>query len=108
MFVLHSSSYCDVCLEGFSGSGDAAPHAIPCGHVFCKTCLEAVIPPRCPLCRKQYDPARLKKLHVDRPEGSEDPKETEFLQRIALLFDAPPDQLLTLTEEVDGWLLEKT
>jgi len=36
MFVLHPTSRCDVCLEAFSSEQEMAPHAIPCGHVFCK------------------------------------------------------------------------
>ncbi|TFK18443.1 hypothetical protein FA15DRAFT_627904 [Coprinopsis marcescibilis] len=109
MFVLHPSSRCDVCLDAFSWETDMAPYAIPCGHVFCKTCLTAVVPPKCPLCRKNYDPERLKKLHVDRLDGvdAEDTKEGEYLQRVALSFDAPEEQLQELVQELDDWLRDR-
>ena len=38
MLVLHPSSRCDVCLDPYSWeTPDQTPHAIPCGHIFCKS-----------------------------------------------------------------------
>ncbi|KAJ7107615.1 hypothetical protein C8R43DRAFT_199678 [Mycena crocata] len=98
--VLHSSSCCDVCLDAYSDS-DGSPHAIPCGHIFCRTCLVSVEPTNCPLCRKAFNRERIKKLHVDRPEAD---MEGDFLRRVALAFDAELEDQTRLTEELDAWL----
>lgn len=107
MFVLHPSSRCDVCLEPFDWETDMAPYAIPCGHVFCKTCLESVTPPKCPMCRKNFSLNVMKKLHVDRPEGVEDPRESDLLHRVVMVFDAGEEQRLELMAEIDTWLANK-
>lgn len=37
MLVLHSSSRCDVCLSEYSWeTAGKRPHAIACGHIFCR------------------------------------------------------------------------
>ncbi|KAJ7919165.1 hypothetical protein B0H13DRAFT_263741 [Mycena leptocephala] len=41
------------------------PHSIPCGHIFCRSCLVNVESSNCPLCRTAFDRERIKKLHVD-------------------------------------------
>lgn len=107
MFVLHPSSRCDVCLETFSSEGDMVPFAIPCGHVFCKTCLDTVQPPKCPMCRKNFDPTRMKKLHVDLPEGLDDPREADLLQRVITSFEASADIRQALIAEVDAYLADR-
>ncbi|KAF8882120.1 hypothetical protein BD779DRAFT_945202 [Infundibulicybe gibba] len=104
MLVLHPSSRCDVCLDSYAIDGPQTPHAIPCGHIFCGPCLTAVNPSNCPLCRKVFAPDRIKRLHVDRPEAVEDQQEVDLLQRIALSWEAPEEQLVELTNEVEAWL----
>ncbi|KAJ7655008.1 hypothetical protein DFH06DRAFT_1201333 [Mycena polygramma] len=100
--VLHESSSCDVCLDGYSFlSLDEAPHAIPCGHIFCRACLLSVEPTNCPLCRKAFNRERIKKLHVDRPEA--DP-ERDLLGRLALAFDAAEADQARISEELTAWL----
>ncbi|KIK98626.1 hypothetical protein PAXRUDRAFT_133812 [Paxillus rubicundulus Ve08.2h10] len=65
MLVVGSNSTCDVCLECYT-SGANVPHAIACGHVFCQKCLEHLMQHKCPLCRTQFSPRDVRKLHVDR------------------------------------------
>ena len=68
----------------------------------------AVTPPNCPLCRKAFVPDRLKKLHVDRPSVLEqDSQEVELLQRLALVWESPEDQLDDMMDEVTGWLEDR-
>ncbi|KAJ8689940.1 hypothetical protein PTI98_012793 [Pleurotus ostreatus] len=115
MLVLHPSSRCDVCLDPYSWDDAAqSPHAIPCGHIFCKTCLGAVTPSSCPLCRKAFAPDRIKKLHVDRPEnvdpGQEDEtRETELLRSLSLSWgeNTPQEDIEALTGEVTTFLENK-
>ncbi|KAJ7431842.1 hypothetical protein B0H11DRAFT_1720824 [Mycena galericulata] len=100
--VLHSSSTCDVCLDAYSWeTQDDSPHAIPCGHIFCRACLFSVDPPNCPLCRKAFIRERVKKLHVDRPEP--DPA-AQFLHRVALAFYADDEDKTRLSSELTTWL----
>ncbi|KAJ7139941.1 hypothetical protein C8R44DRAFT_868034 [Mycena epipterygia] len=100
--VLHSSSCCDVCLELYTwATPEDSPHAIPCGHIFCRTCLVSVEPTNCPLCRKAFNRERIKKLHVDRPEID---TESGFLQRVALAFDAQTDEQAQLSVDIEPWL----
>ncbi|KAJ7706376.1 hypothetical protein B0H17DRAFT_1326041 [Mycena rosella] len=103
--VLHSSSCCDVCLESYSWNplvDDALhPHAIPCGHIFCRTCLVTVEPTNCPLCRKAFNRERIKKLHIDRPEI--DP-EADLLHRVAFAYEAEDDTKLQLSTDIEAWL----
>jgi len=70
-------STCDICFEPFAGaflgdSLDRPPHVITCGHIFCRSCLYNVPLDRnqfhtCPMCRKPYSLAQVKRLHVDIP-----------------------------------------
>ncbi|RDX54481.1 hypothetical protein OH76DRAFT_1310451, partial [Lentinus brumalis] len=67
MLVVHPSSQCDVCLDPYTWTLPAkTPHAIQCGHIFCYDCLRSTHPSNCPMCRKAFNPERIKKLHVDR------------------------------------------
>ncbi|KIY72321.1 hypothetical protein CYLTODRAFT_418101 [Cylindrobasidium torrendii FP15055 ss-10] len=61
---LSSASVCDVCYEPFNISANArkAPHSIPCGHVFCKSCLSTLS--QCPSCRRQFEQGQVRRLHV--------------------------------------------
>ncbi|KAF8962148.1 hypothetical protein BDZ97DRAFT_1826582, partial [Flammula alnicola] len=105
MLVLHSSSRCDVCLSEYSWeTSGKRPHAIACGHIFCRDCLYTNNPPLCPLCRKPYQPNKMKKLHVDKPEDIDDHKEIDLLQRLVISWDTPQEQLEEITTEVDLWL----
>ncbi|KAJ7102117.1 hypothetical protein B0H15DRAFT_312598 [Mycena belliarum] len=99
--VVHPSSTCDVCLESYATENDAHPHAIPCGHIFCRVCLVTVEPTNCPLCRKAFNRERIKKLHVDRPELD---MESDLLQRVALNFDALPPTKAQLSIDLGAWL----
>ncbi|KAJ7225705.1 hypothetical protein GGX14DRAFT_640470, partial [Mycena pura] len=104
--VLHESSSCDVCLEGYTWlTPENTPHAIPCGHVFCKSCLESVEPANCPLCRRPYLRDRIKKLHVDRPDADE---ERDWLQRVVLAFDAETEERDHLTTDLEEWFRERS
>lgn len=110
MLILHPSSCCDVCLEVYNwGNTAQLPHAIPCGHVFCKTCLTSVTPPKCPLCRKTFVPTTAKKLHVDRPAPSkQDVGELELLRRLSLSWSTSADsRQVQVLKEVDAWLRDR-
>ncbi|KDR79228.1 hypothetical protein GALMADRAFT_277717 [Galerina marginata CBS 339.88] len=109
MLVLHSSSRCDVCLSEYHWETTGKrPYAIACGHIFCRDCLYTNSPPLCPLCRKPYQPNKMKKLHVDRPENIDDHREIDLLQRLAISWDTPEEQLEELTAEVDLWLRDRS
>ncbi|KAJ7783573.1 hypothetical protein DFH07DRAFT_726884 [Mycena maculata] len=102
--VLDRSSCCDVCLDAYSwASADDSnsPHAIPCGHIFCRACLASVEPTNCPLCRKAFNRDRIKKLHVDLPES--DPA-TDLLHRVALGFYAEQEDKARLSDDLTAWL----
>ena len=49
---------CSVCLDDLK-----SPVITPCGHVFCRPCIERVLdtqkPPTCPLCRNQMQKKQL-------------------------------------------------
>ena len=64
--------------------------------ISCRSCLCATTPPLCPLCRKQYQPAKIKKLHVDRPENVDEAREAELGKQ----------QLELLEQLVEIWDLE--
>jgi len=34
--ILHRGSHCDICLEPYTYGSLRPPHAIPCGHIFCR------------------------------------------------------------------------
>ncbi|KAF9447367.1 hypothetical protein P691DRAFT_125680 [Macrolepiota fuliginosa MF-IS2] len=108
MLVLHPTSRCDVCLEPYaSDSSPQAPHAIPCGHIFCKVCLDTVEPANCPLCRKPFMPDRVKNLHVDRPESADENREPELLEKLVMAWDAEEQELLVLLTQIEEWLNSK-
>jgi len=73
-------------------------------YVLTHRCLFALNPYICPLCRKKFEPNKAKKLHVDRPENVDENRENDLLQRLAVSWEAPEDQLRALTFEVDTWL----
>ncbi|KAH9950758.1 hypothetical protein B0H21DRAFT_721515 [Amylocystis lapponica] len=112
MLIVHPSSTCDVCLDGYNWSTPAnSPHAIACGHVFCLGCLRSLSPSICPLCRKGFQPDRIKKLHIDRytgdgPDVIVDAEESELLQRVALFFgeNTPEEDVNSVMAEAREWL----
>ncbi|KIJ62290.1 hypothetical protein HYDPIDRAFT_114784 [Hydnomerulius pinastri MD-312] len=115
MLVVHPASLCDVCLDPYSISSEPAnsPHAIACGHIFCFTCLRNLSPSACPLCRKAFQPDRVKKLHVAGPPeldgAAEEALEAQahlLLQRVALVSgdDVPEDEIVDVVTDVDQWL----
>ncbi|KLO07556.1 hypothetical protein SCHPADRAFT_836520 [Schizopora paradoxa] len=65
MLVVHPSSTCDVCLEGYTGNAKLTPHAIACGHVFCLDCLHHLRQLKCPLCRSPFEDSSIRRIHVD-------------------------------------------
>ncbi|CAE6437339.1 unnamed protein product [Rhizoctonia solani] len=59
MYVLQE---CSICFEDYDA--DRQPHSIPCGHVFCQSCLESLVStsPQCPNCRVSYASASIRKV----------------------------------------------
>ncbi|KAF8444015.1 hypothetical protein L210DRAFT_595283 [Boletus edulis BED1] len=115
MLVVHPASLCDVCLDPYSISSEPAnsPHVIACGHIFCLTCLRNLSPSACPLCRKTFQPDRLKKLHVAGPpeldgvpEALIEVEATQLLQRVALASgeDVPDVEIIEVVTHVEEWL----
>ncbi|KAK7692033.1 hypothetical protein QCA50_005438 [Cerrena zonata] len=107
--ILHHSSTCDVCQDPFTwDEQEKSPHAIPCGHVFCRGCLLLMYPNNCPLCRKPYLCERIKKLHVDRYETADDGSAPAFklLQRIAMASaeSATIEDMNSAANEAQEWL----
>ncbi|KAH8110192.1 hypothetical protein DFH11DRAFT_1514738 [Phellopilus nigrolimitatus] len=70
MLVVHPTSTCDVCLEGYSGGSENIPYSISCGHVFCLSCLRSLRHHNCPLCRSSFDASDVRRLHVDQTQIS--------------------------------------
>ncbi|KAF7291630.1 RING-type domain-containing protein [Mycena chlorophos] len=118
MLSLGPGSSCDVCLEPFT-ENDKAPCSIPCGHVFCSTCLQSVERPTCPLCRQPFQARHIIKLHVDveslRPPAAphslsahSSPDETarHLQERIIILASsgATEEQTTQLTADCKGFL----
>ncbi|KIK98624.1 hypothetical protein PAXRUDRAFT_823669 [Paxillus rubicundulus Ve08.2h10] len=117
MLVVHPASLCDVCLDPYIISPEPtnSPHAIACGHIFCLTCLRNLSPSACPLCRKSFQPDRVKKLHVAGPPELGDAAEeaiggqaNELLQRVALVSgeDTPDTEIIDVVTDVETWLSE--
>ncbi|KAI0674285.1 hypothetical protein C8Q78DRAFT_955297, partial [Trametes maxima] len=115
MLLVHPSSQCDVCLDPYTwATPSKSPHAIQCGHVFCLDCLRSVHPTNCPLCRKGFNPERIKKLHVDKVNGDGSgparpmADELELYRRIGTHFHehANPEDINTIVEEVNSWFLQ--
>ncbi|KZT70640.1 hypothetical protein DAEQUDRAFT_725181 [Daedalea quercina L-15889] len=113
MLIVHPSSTCDICLDSYNWTTPTnAPHAIACGHVFCLRCLRLLHPSTCPLCRKAFQPDRIKKLHVDRlTAGNDDDdrtqaEESELIQHVALFFgeNTPDEDVNTVLGEAHDWL----
>ncbi|KDQ53910.1 hypothetical protein JAAARDRAFT_136452 [Jaapia argillacea MUCL 33604] len=64
MLIIHPSSTCDVCLEGYN-SVNCVPHAVACGHIFCLRCLQSLTKLSCPLCRVKFEIPEVRRLHLD-------------------------------------------
>ncbi|GAW09064.1 hypothetical protein LENED_011193 [Lentinula edodes] len=103
MLIVHPSSCCDVCLDPYSWQEETTlkePYAIPCGHIFCKECLERTATATCPLCRKRFNRDSIKKLHMDALPGSDD---SLIVQKLIMAWDDEVEVVNTL-EEVERWL----
>jgi len=63
--LLDSIGTCTICYERFEESGIREPRSLPCGHTFCRRCLEGVLrhdkSPVCPSCRA---PLQLRSIDV--------------------------------------------
>lgn len=137
MLIVHPSSTCDVCLDGYSWATPAnTPHAISCGHVFCLQsviyailcndvphltfcnyrCLHSTYPMLCPLCRRAFNADQIKKLHVDRSSTVKDRKlftateESELIRRVALFFgeNSSSEDANAVIDEVHEWLAARS
>ncbi|KAJ7071206.1 hypothetical protein C8F01DRAFT_1109541 [Mycena amicta] len=97
-FVIHPTTYCDVCLEAYTNS---APYAIPCGHIFCENCLRNVEPSNCPLCRRPFAEDRKKRLYVELPEPD---VARDWMDRVLVSFEADSDEKARLSIELETWL----
>ena len=67
------------------------------------SCLTAITPPNCPLCRNSFVHSTVKKLHIDHLPTSEQ-QELELLRKLALSWGMPDDQQVKVLEEIDAWL----
>ena len=47
--ILAQHMVCPVCLSTME-----EPHVLPCGHTYCKQCLDKIVNDRCPKCRKSF------------------------------------------------------
>ncbi|KAN0080347.1 hypothetical protein V8E55_009913 [Tylopilus felleus] len=63
MLIVGPNSACNICEENYMEVA-GVPHTLPCGHIFCKRCLDQ-IQPQCPICRRQFFPQDILQLHVD-------------------------------------------
>ena len=68
------------------------------------SCLSALSPLICPLCREEFNPSMAKRLFVDRPETVDENRENILLQKMASSAEASGDKLQELLNEVDAWL----
>ncbi|KIK57311.1 hypothetical protein GYMLUDRAFT_754114 [Collybiopsis luxurians FD-317 M1] len=98
----HPTSTCDVCLDPYSWDETSLkqPYAIPCGHIYCRACLESVQPECCPLCRQRYRRDSIKKLHMDPPPND---NENAIVQKLIMAWDDEVE-VVNVLEEVDRWL----
>ncbi|PCH38934.1 hypothetical protein WOLCODRAFT_141007 [Wolfiporia cocos MD-104 SS10] len=112
MLVLSTSSVCDVCLDSFTDG--KVPYAITCGHTFCLRCLQQLTRHTCPLCRTPFDPAELRKLHVEYsrsstppPPGSSESREAQvYMKHITRIVreGAMASEVNELIQEIHAWL----
>ncbi|TFK36278.1 hypothetical protein BDQ12DRAFT_687136 [Crucibulum laeve] len=129
--IIHPSSQCDVCWGSYTcESADDSPHAIQCGHVFCRTCIvnlspadpHSSTPPICPLCRLVFTRDGANKLHVGLPTGTEvsgtgvnigagtstsqssNSAQMSLLKELAVSWEKHPIEVEILLDEVEEWL----
>ncbi|KAF4610141.1 hypothetical protein D9613_010688 [Agrocybe pediades] len=76
MLSLGPGSSCDVCYERF-GKDSKAPMSVPCGHVFCRTCIDQ-LGQICALCRVPFRREKCIRLHVDIDEVVQECSEEEL------------------------------
>ncbi|KZT03702.1 uncharacterized protein LAESUDRAFT_761794 [Laetiporus sulphureus 93-53] len=117
MLVLHPSSTCDVCLETYNNERD--PHSISCGHTFCLRCLHLLTRRCCPLCRRDFDPGEVRRLHVSKDGRSANPAPSnvtinessshaqQWLKRITRIVreGALASEVSQVLEDVHQWLM---
>ena len=80
-------------------------------------CLRNLSPSACPLCRKAFEPDRIKKLHVAGPpeldgtaEAVIEAEATQLLHRVLLVSgeDAPDVEIVAVVTEVEEWLSDNS
>jgi hypothetical protein len=87
-----------------------SPHAIDCGHIFCRTCIRGFTPKVCPLCRQPFTKGR--KLHVDAVESNKsvpsviDAQFRMLLEHIALVSSeaSTTEDVSAVVTEVNDWM----
>ncbi|KAF8661643.1 hypothetical protein AX16_001285 [Volvariella volvacea WC 439] len=70
MLTLSPGSVCDVCAEEYGPQ--SLPHSIPCGHVLCASCCNAIVEktpsrlsPVCPFCRVPFSNDSIRLIRID-------------------------------------------
>jgi hypothetical protein len=94
-----------------------ADTSLSCGHIFCKTCLGALSPSSCPLCRKPFGLDKVKRLIVDRPPSDSadvaaahadgpQAEATQFLEQVAIVSNQQTslEDAMKIIDGVKEWL----
>ncbi|KAI0717404.1 hypothetical protein C8T65DRAFT_116229 [Cerioporus squamosus] len=117
MLVLHPSSQCDVCLEGYYGSKEPVSILVGTRSAagLCSLCLQSLPKPACPLCRSRFEPDDVRRVHVDKTQLPPSTPSLSFasidaarrLQAQAtrlVLHGGSTDEYLELIGELGSWL----
>jgi len=95
--IIDPSSTCDICLENFTSSRECC--CTPCGHVFCRECLNHLPQTYCPMCRASLfnHSESIRKIYVEI-----DDSDTETERRCEkfgqLLLDKTSEDSLSLRQ----------
>jgi len=86
--------------------GENAPEALACGHALCRTCLEHLVRPECPFCRRTVDvPDSVHARHLAEKYAAEN-RDAFMAMYLSLFPHTPLETLYSAMEKVpDPWVL---
>lgn len=110
-----SYTTCEICEENYDGEISRPSTCVPCGHTFCKQCIESFRSKQCPVCRVSIEQtvtnyALLRQIINSNPDVraslNEIKRKVNDMTEVKTFFEAITKKMSTKLNEINSELAE--